>query len=226
MYPHVHADTHTIPAFAPSLLHSSLSSFSLSCFKSCWTGLGRRWFLCGTVRSLLWLWHHTPTPWCVIYLHRGQLDSRGLPHSSTEAEGLLKAKPHPSQQSVLCTVPHRGILWENIDYFILIIVGEDGRTRGGDVGDWMGCECHRGLGSIHLTGDSHHTWFLVRPQAEFIGISISCMQTLACNPTVHILLWTSYIQSSEVSAINSNRGNKPAAHTIKVWRGLRRKFSG
>lgn len=90
-----------------------------------------------------------------------------------EVEGPLKAKPHPSQPSVLCTIPHQGILWENIDDFILIIVGEDDRVRGGDVRDWMGGECHRGLGSIHETGDSHHTWFLARPQAEFIGISVS-----------------------------------------------------
>lgn len=147
MYPHAcaraygrtHTHTHTIPAIAPSLLHSSLSFFFLSCFKSCWTGLGLRWFLCGTRHSLLWLWHHTPTPWCVIYLHGGQRDSRGLPHSSTEVEGPLKAKPHPSQQSVLCTVPHWGILWENIDFFILIIVGEgwESKIRGGGGTEWM-----------------------------------------------------------------------------------------
>lgn len=55
----------------------------------------------------------------------GQQDSRGLPHSSTEVEGPLKAKPHPSLPCVLCSVPHQGILWENIDYFMLVIVGRE-----------------------------------------------------------------------------------------------------
>lgn len=174
---HAELNTHTHNSCYSSESLALLWLLSLSCFESCCAGLGHRWFLWGTRHSLLWLWHHTPTPWCVIYLHGGQQDSRGLPHCSTEVERPLKAKPHPSRESVLCTVPHQGILWENIDYFILIIVGEDGRIRRGNVWDWMGGECQRGLGSVHLTVDSHHTWFLVRPQAAFIGISISCTQT-------------------------------------------------
>lgn len=153
-----------------------------------------------------------PTPWCVIYLHGGQWDSRGLPHSSTEVEGPLKAKPHPSRQSVLCDVPHRGILWENIDYFILIIVGEDGRVRGGDVWDWMCGECHRGLGSIHMTADSHHTWFLVRPQGRihrhlnFLYLNIG-MQLDGTYPVVKF--WHPKAQSF----LNYNYGYKPTVDT-------------
>lgn len=40
-----HTRTHATPSIAPSFLHSPLSSFSLSCFKNCWTGLGLCWFL-------------------------------------------------------------------------------------------------------------------------------------------------------------------------------------
>lgn len=57
-----HTRTHATPSIAPSFLHSPLSSFSLSCFKNCWTGLGLCWFLWGTRHSLLCLWHHTPYP--------------------------------------------------------------------------------------------------------------------------------------------------------------------
>lgn len=89
--------------------------------------------------------------------------------------GHLRRSHIQAKPSVLCTVPRRGILWENIDYFILVIVGGGGSVRGRDVGDKKGGQCHRGLGSIHLTEDSHHTWFLVRPQEKFTGISISCI---------------------------------------------------
>lgn len=138
---HLHAGTHThklehrhtSPAVAASTLHYCvlflpfMSQYMLDWIRSS---------LWGTRRSLLWQWHHNPTPWSVIYLHGGQRDSRGLPHCSTEVERPLKEKPHPSRQSILCTVLRQGILWENSDYFSLIIVGEDGRTSDGNVG-WL-----------------------------------------------------------------------------------------
>lgn len=101
-------------------------------------------------------------------LHGGQQDSGGLPHSSTEVERPLRAKPHPSKCSVLCTAPP--LLWKNIDNFILIIVGLGGWRWGGVDGG-----CRVVLGSIRITGDSHHTWLLVRPQADlnFLHSSIS-----------------------------------------------------
>lgn len=204
-----HTYTHSFCFSLKSLVLLSVLSFSLSCFKSSWTALGLCWFLCGARPSLLCLWHHTPTPWCVIYLHGGQQDSRGLPHISTEVQGPLKAKPHPSLLCVLCSVPHQGILWENIDYFMLIIVGE-----------LWGIECVVSA----IVGWGQFIWlrivitlgFLVRPQAEIIGISISCIQTEAYSSAVYILLWSSGSWSTEAYKINWNKRNKSGTYTQSV----------
>lgn len=76
---HTHIDAHT--QFLLLLQVSSLSSFSLSCFKRCWTGLGLRWFLCGTRHSLLWLWHHT-LPHGALYTYTGDSETPEVYHTA------------------------------------------------------------------------------------------------------------------------------------------------
>lgn len=116
----------------------------------------------------------TTLPHSVLYTYTGDSETPEVYHTAQwTLRGHLRQSHIQASQAFYVPTLIRGILWENIDYFILIIVGEDVRVRGGDVGEWMGGEWHRGMGSIPLTGDSHHYWFLVRPQAEFIGISIS-----------------------------------------------------
>lgn len=50
---------------------------------------------------------------------------------------------------------------------------------GGGKGGRVGSDRHLGLGSIHLTRESYRTWFLVRPQAEFLRVSVSCCEILS-----------------------------------------------
>lgn len=155
--------THTIPAIAPSLLHSSLSSFSLSCFKSCWTGLGLS--LVSVWYSALAVMAMTSHPYPMVCYIPTRGDSE-TPEVYRTAQQRLRGHLRRShiQASRAFYVPSLvgGFYGKTLTILSSLLWGKMGEREEGDVGDWRGCECHRGLGSIHLTGDSHHTWFLVK----------------------------------------------------------------
>lgn len=112
----------------------------------------------------------------VLYTYTGDSETLEVYHTTQQRLSTHLRQSHIQANNAFY-VPSliRGFLWENSDYFILITVGPVGRINGGWYWDLLRLECHRGLGSFHLTGDTHHIGFLVRPQAEFIGSAISCM---------------------------------------------------
>lgn len=140
MYPHAcacaHGNTHTV---AHTHRHNSCyCAKSLALFSVLFLSFMFLELLDWIRPSLVSVWYSALSVMAMTSHHYpmvGYIPTRGtarLQRFTTQLNrgwGPLKAKPHPSQQSVLCTVPLRGILWENIDYFILIIVGEDWESK-------------------------------------------------------------------------------------------------
>lgn len=91
---HAHTHTHIIPAVTPCLLHSSLPSFLLSCFKSCWTVLGFRWFFV-VLCTLCYGYDITARPHGALYTYTGDSKTLEVYHKAQQ-----RLRGHLSQSHI------------------------------------------------------------------------------------------------------------------------------
>lgn len=152
MYPHACACAHdsdtqahsrkpNIPfsAIAPSALHSSLSSVSLSSSRTHWTELDLNcfFFFEELFCALCYDDDITPLPHGEIYTYTGYRQTPEVYHTAQQRLRVHLRQSHiQANKAFLCAAP-REILWENTEYYC--------------GGGWQS-ECQHGIRSIQLTG--------------------------------------------------------------------------